>query len=326
MNYRTIQSTGGSSYSLVLPKHWIDANKIENKDRVYFEYNKNSLIIRPEFNKTNRKNINLNNLDEQSLRREIISLYLIGADEITIKDKIIIKDKRKEIRDIIQRLAGMEVLYEDKGTVVLKYIYNPEEFSYTKNINRMIDMSINMFKDSLEACLKNDKKLASNILAIDLEINKLCFHIRRNYNTLLEGRSHKENRFSSLLEIKYYEYISIQLERIADHAAQIAAIVVYHNYKSIKEDKLLIEKLLENILPYLSGLKEVIIKVEKDMAHTMINELFKMEKGIYSLWTKFDKNNSAENLVILTSIDRLKSYISNIAERVIFQHYLINED
>lgn len=325
MNYRTIQSTGGSSYSLVLPKRWVDLNRLVNKDRVYFEYNQNSLIIRPENKPVDKKSINITGLGLSELWREIIALYLIGYDEITLHSEQIEKETRTAIREVIQRLAGVEIGLETKKQIVLKYIYNPEEFSYQKSINLMFEMAINMLSDGFDSYLHNDKKLARDIMDRDKAMNKFSFHVRRNFNCLLMGKAPKKSRYNSLLEIKYFEFIAIQLERIADHAVQIAAVTAFQEKKAETDIHVLSEEFSVEIIPYLSEIKIAVMKIDKKHAHRIINELEKKEKEIYKLWANLLRRNLAETMVILGSLDRLKGYIANIAERVISQYYLTEQ-
>jgi len=325
MDLRKIQSTGGSSYSIILPKKWIIENKIDKKDGVFFDYNGVSLIIRPEYSLFLKKELIVEKFEPENLKREIIAHYLSGVDKLTIKIKNISqKNILPTIKETILLLIGFEIRHSNGSKIEIIDIYNSGRFYFIKAINEMVDLSINMYADAVDSFITINKEKATFVLSLDKEVNRIYFHIRRNFNRLLEGRLDKEGRFFSLLEIKFYEYLAIQLERIADHAVKISGMVVHQKLNFKTKDTSSLIRIYNKIFPHLQELKDDIKNINKDKSHDKIKNLLDIEKELFQIWPNLNQTNSKELIIFLDSINRLRGYLINIHERVVFQCLLLN--
>ena len=78
MEKRKIQRTGGSSFSITLPKKWVEAHKLKEQDFVVSFQDGDSLVVLPAsvVQKQIRGKINLDELKEEELKRELISCYI----------------------------------------------------------------------------------------------------------------------------------------------------------------------------------------------------------------------------------------------------------
>lgn len=89
------------------------------------------------------------------------------------------------------------------------------------DIPRMAEISMQMLKGSLDAFVNRDSKLAQEVCARDDEVDNLNVQIFRELLTFMVEDSHTITRAVRI------SYISKYLERIADHATNIAEMVVY---------------------------------------------------------------------------------------------------
>ena len=89
------------------------------------------------------------------------------------------------------------------------------------DIPRMADISMQMLKGALDAFVNRDSKLAQEVCARDDEVDNLNVQIFRELLTFMVEDSHTITRAVRI------SYISKYLERIADHATNIAEMVVY---------------------------------------------------------------------------------------------------
>ena len=78
-----------------------------------------------------------------------------------------------------------------------------------------------MLKGALDAFVNRDSKLAQEVCARDDEVDNLNVQIFRELLTFMVEDSHTITRAVRI------SYISKYLERIADHATNIAEMVVY---------------------------------------------------------------------------------------------------
>ena len=86
---------------------------------------------------------------------------------------------------------------------------------------RMAAVAQSMLKDSLDAFLRDDAALAEEVIARDDEVDQLNYQMYRELLSYMAEDPHTIPRATRLL------FISKYLERIADHATNIAEMVVF---------------------------------------------------------------------------------------------------
>ncbi|HTW87791.1 MAG TPA: phosphate signaling complex protein PhoU [Candidatus Binataceae bacterium] len=89
------------------------------------------------------------------------------------------------------------------------------------DIPRMASIAQSMVKDSLDAFMRNDTALAEQVIARDDEVDLLNYQIYRELLSFMAEDPHTIGVATRVL------FVSKYLERIADHATNIAEMVVY---------------------------------------------------------------------------------------------------
>src|ERR1700685_2788404 len=89
------------------------------------------------------------------------------------------------------------------------------------DIPRMADIAQDMVKDSLDAFMREDTELAEEVIARDDEVDQLNYQIYRELLSYMAEDPQTIPRATRIL------FISKYLERIADHATNIAEMVVF---------------------------------------------------------------------------------------------------
>jgi len=89
------------------------------------------------------------------------------------------------------------------------------------DLPRMSEHAIGMLKDSLDAFTRNDAELARSVCARDSIVDSLKDQINRELVTYMTSDASTIDRALKLM------LISLNLERIADHATNIAEDVIY---------------------------------------------------------------------------------------------------
>ncbi|HTT76201.1 MAG TPA: phosphate signaling complex protein PhoU [Candidatus Binataceae bacterium] len=89
------------------------------------------------------------------------------------------------------------------------------------DIPRMADIAQTMVKDALDAFMRGDIELAAEVIARDDDVDQL------NYQTYRELLSYMVEDPQTIPRATKILFISKYLERIADHATNIAEMVVY---------------------------------------------------------------------------------------------------
>ena len=104
---RRLQVTGGSTYTVSLPKTWIDELQLKKNSNITLVKNRNdsiTLFQEEKSKKTNAVALIGKNDSKESIRRKIIAMYLSGYKTIEIKTKgiEITSTHRGAIRDLVR--------------------------------------------------------------------------------------------------------------------------------------------------------------------------------------------------------------------------------
>ncbi len=89
------------------------------------------------------------------------------------------------------------------------------------DLPRMAEIAQSMVKDSIDAFMRNDVELAQGVIERDDEVDQLNYQIYRELLSYMAEDPHTIGPATRLL------FISKYLERIADHATNIAEMVMF---------------------------------------------------------------------------------------------------
>jgi len=322
METRNIQRTGGASFSVTLPKHWVEKFNLQDKDPVELAVQPSgALLIQPQKMRWQKAQVvcDINGLTPDEITREIIAGYLSGADEITLQSDRLDQLQRTQIRQGAQRLMGFEIIDESSNKITIRNIFDSLRFSIPQNVERMLYISQSMFVDAMSALSTNDSALAKDVIERDVEVNKLNFAIMRQFHSLMAGKNTEEELHLSLVDCNYYSFVAAQIERIADHTAKIARIVLASKSTPKKISLVAYQKVANKIDTYLDQSILMIQELSKHTAHIILND-----------YQTNEKENAAQAMVnsgveplIADSLDRLQQYIRNIAEKTIDQAVMV---
>jgi phosphate transport system protein len=169
---------------------------------------------------------------EDSLIREVnkdeekVNLLQIEIDELCLRLLALKQPMATDLRFItsamkingeLERIADMAVNITQRAAVLIK---QPQLKPYI-DIPRMADLAQNMVKDSLDSFIKQDVDLARSVLIRDDKIDALKDQIFRELLTFMISDNSSIPRALELI------LVSRHLERIGDHATNIAEDVIY---------------------------------------------------------------------------------------------------
>lgn len=191
--------------------------------------------------------IEMGSLVEESIENTIIALKIqdIGLARKIFKDDDVIDDMEKKIeRRCLNLIARQQPLANDLRTIsaALKIITDMERIAdhsadiaeitirmandkYIKpliDVPKMAMLAKQMVNKSIDAYIKQDVELAKTVCKSDDEVDDLFFKI------ILELISIMKNDKESVEQGINFMFIAKYLERMADHATNIAEWVVYN--------------------------------------------------------------------------------------------------
>jgi len=249
---RKIQSVGTSSFSVSLPKKWVEKSNLDAKSTVFFkELNDGSLLISPAkaAEKESLKKFSINVDDyKENFGQIVFAAYYLGSEEIIVYSDKKLSDKVKsELRDTVSYMSGTEIVFEEEK------------------------------KMHLHILLDRAKINANNI------ISRISLIIDSSINSCLNGPDMKEiNRNEEEIDRLYHLASKIILLSLAD-SNTLATSGIKH--RSLAVPYLLISKKLENVADSIEDLAKILKANKGIQAET--SELLQDIKSFVKLCTKF---------------------------------------
>ena len=224
---RKVQVTGGSTFTVSIPKEWATDNDVEAGSRVEFHPESDSLILTPVSEEGRTEgSLDIAGLEGEELRRAVMTMYVSGFDVITLTADRITTGQRRTIREATQSLVGLEVLEETGDRVVVRDLLDSSELSIHNAVDRMRLIAASMLEDAVEALATADADLAQDVIQRDDDVDRLWMVVSRIFRATL--RTPKAAEELGLPREVCFDYQSAarQLERVADHATKIAHLTL----------------------------------------------------------------------------------------------------
>jgi phosphate uptake regulator len=225
METRKVQVTGGSTYTVSLPKGWATTNDVSAGSVIEFHPEGNELVLSPRREDERVEgSLDITDLEGEELTQAVITMYVNGFDVITLETGRVDTAQRAAIRDAAQGLVGLEVIEETSDRVMLQDLLDSSELSIHNAITRMRLVALTMLEDALDALVENDTELAMDVVERDQDVDRLWYMTSRVFRSVLRDPSAAVEIGLDRETCFDYHMGARQLERIADHAAKIARL------------------------------------------------------------------------------------------------------
>jgi len=322
METRKVQVTGGSTYTVSIPKSWANDNGVSAGSTVEFYPEGDSLFMTPTGEEERTEGtLDITNLQDTELIRAVMTMYVSGFDVIVLESGRITNDQRRTIREATQSLVGLEVLEETKGEIVIRDLLDSSELSIHNAVTRMRLIAASMLEDALLALREFDRDLAHDVIQRDDDVDRLWMVVSRIFRATL--RTPKATEELGLPREVCFDYHSSarQLERIGDHATKIAHLTLEIEQEVPEEVLTAIEELHEAVVAVIDGGMDALFTDDSDDATRMANdvrervrEVDAMARGIDELLRELDPARAQRVGLIVDSVSRSADYGGNIAE------------
>ena len=232
MEVRKIQVTGGSTYIVSLPKNWVEEVGLKRGSMVTIVENEDlSLMIRPrEVRGEERPRRAVITVSEgvtpESLVRRVVSSYLVGYNIIQVRNpnKRLGMEQRHAVKEFTRRkLVGTEILSDLPNELTLQVLLSYSELSVNDALRRMSIIASSMHRDAVSTLSAENPPLAREVVSMDDEVDRFSFYIIRLLKAAVsDGHVLREVGLGSARECLGYRLITKSVERMADHAVDIA--------------------------------------------------------------------------------------------------------
>jgi len=131
--------------------------------------------------------------------------------------------ERENVRAFLAKLAGLEVVEEDRDSIVAEFVTDITLLNPNKILNRMSLLAKTMFLDSLSSLLNRDMNAMENVIKLDDEVDRLYFLIVRLMRSAIQSPDVMRKFNLNAIECLDHRLYASLIESIGDYAYQIAA-------------------------------------------------------------------------------------------------------
>ena len=223
METRKVQVTGGSTYTVSIPKGWANDNGVEAGSVVEFYPEDDSLLLTPrEEREGTEGELDVGDLSGDDLTRAVTTMYVSGFDVVRFTAPRITAEQRQTIRATAQGLVGLEVLEETGDSVVVRDLLDSSDLSIDDAVGRMRLIALSMLDDAVTALTDGDDELAADVVARDDDVDRLYLMVSRIFRATLRDPGAAAALGLPRETCFDHHAAARQLERVADHATKIA--------------------------------------------------------------------------------------------------------
>ena len=227
METRKVQVTGGSTFTVSIPKDWATENGIDAGTVVEFHPEDDALVLSPRRDERLQEGrLDISDVHGRDLMRAVVTMYVSGFDVIRLDAPQVSAEQRRGIRTASQGLVGLEVVEETGEHVLLQDLLDSTELSVHSAVTRMRLIATTMLADAITAAIENDPDLAADVIERDDDVDRLWFLVSRVFRSTLRTPAASTEIGMDRETCFDYHSSARQLERIADHAVKIAQLTL----------------------------------------------------------------------------------------------------
>lgn len=324
METRKIQLTGGSTFTVSLPKRWAKEHGLESGARMHlYPHSDGSLLVRPDPTKNGDRSITIavDHRSESDIVRTVRAGYAAGFDTIgLIATGEIDNSQRTAVTRTVDGLVGLEIVSESRRRITLQSLLNTSDVSIRQTVIQLQRITLSMHENAVTAAVESDPKLAARVRERDDEADRLFGMVSRHYQQSLSDLQAIDQLDIDRPAIADYYTTAQQLERVADHAEKMAMVAVRLDAPAV-ETIPNIDSVARSARGIVTDASSVLLGgADIEMAYRaltnrdeLLSELDRSDRQLY------DSDTPDQHLLglLLDSVRRTSEYGGNIAETMI---------
>jgi phosphate uptake regulator len=324
---RKIQLTGGTTYTISLPKEWANQVGIKPQQQVALVPQDDlSLLLIPKdvIDKGGIKEASIDypsKVERDVAVRDFISYYLAGYDLIRVRFRENTPELKAFLKDSLRKkLVGIEIIEESLDEITAQCLPAYAELPLKRVVSRMSTIVSSMHKDAILALKNRNNALAKDVIDRDDEVDRFYHFAVKQLKMAVVDRTMIESiGLKSAVECLGYRIVTKSIERIADHVAKVANSVLSLEEEPSANSLGQILRLSDLATDVFDHSLKALNKLDAKMAHESIIKAYqavKIEEEISKLL--LESNQSTKTIVglklILESLKRIAVYSAEISE------------
>jgi phosphate uptake regulator len=319
METRKAQLTGGSTFTVSLPKEWANEIDLETGDTLRLYPRERTLIIEPaEDNEYWETNVDIDRFSERQVRRTIQALYTTGFNRLTLSASTGLSNNRRVISATAREFIGLETLESAETQITLQSLLDSATVSVEQSTVQIQQVALSMHEDAVTTLIEQDEDLAEHVIEQDNQVDRLYAMISRHFQRSLVSLRETEELELDQSDLYDYQTTARQLERVADHAEKMANLAArFENplpddfVDEIKTNAEASRRIVEQATSTIIGDADI------ETAHSALVNRDELTAELEDLERELHERDIPESHLIaltLDSLTRTAEYGGNIAE------------
>jgi len=300
MEIRKLQKIRGGSFTISLPKDWIEKRKLKRGEQMAVSQEEDgSLRIYPvsePFEKTYEVTLNLEDYpDLRALEYCIGTYYIQGTNKINIVSKQMIPaEHKKRLKQLRTGLPGVEVAEEEADRLSFQVLIEPTAFALESLIEKTSSFSLLLQEDAVKSVSEHDLRLAREVIERSKEaLRHYRMTIRQVALSSLDKSIAKKVGVRNCQECVTFALIARDLNRAVYHSSSIASHLL--EIKGRKIDR--------EILDTIAEISKVTYEMQRDAVQAFLKKDVRLAIAAMG---KMDEVRKKEKTLLTKIMDSIK--------------------
>ena len=224
---RKVQRTGGSTFTVSLPKDWARGQGLTAGATVYLYAFEDRVVVAPteRAEGERRTRVRVDGLELGAVARRIRQAYAAGSDAVIVEASGgLSTEQRRAATDAITDLVGMRVAAESADGLEARSMLDPSAVSLAQTLAQLRQLVLTMLREAIEALRADDAALAATARGRAEDVDRLVALVCRQFQGALVDVREVDQLEGDRSRAYRHVRLARGLDRIADAAGRIAAV------------------------------------------------------------------------------------------------------
>jgi len=270
MEIRRLQHIKGGSFTLSLPKEWVEKRKLKRGEEIaVFEEEDGTLRLNPikmEREESEEVVLALEDFPEvRALEYCIGTYYIQGSNRISITSKRMIPaNVKKRLKLLRMDLPGVEVAEERADAISFHAVIDPSAFLLESLIEKTSSFSLHLQEDAIKSIVDNDFQLANEVIERSKEaLRHYRMTIRQVALASFSKAIARKVGVRNCRECVTFALIARDLNRLVYHSSSIAMQFLTLKGKA---------KISREILCTIENISGIVHKMQRDAVQAFLKK------------------------------------------------------